>query len=200
MISVAVLAGGLSSRMGFNKALLPWQGRPLIERILSRCALLSEDVFIVTKDPEPFAFTGARIVEDAFPRRSSLVGIYSAIREARCHYCLVLACDMPFLNLDLLRYLAALAPHYDVVMPLLRRGPEPLHAVYSRNCLGPIERLLTEEEDKIILFLPSVKVRYVEEEVIRFFDPELASFVNINTPDELKEALEKEERKWPLSL
>ncbi len=196
MISVAVLAGGLSSRMGSNKAFLPWRGRPLIEHILSVCSLLSEDVFVVAKEPELFAFTGARVVKDAFSRRSSLVGIYSAIKEARFHHCLVLACDMPFLNLDLLRYLAALAPHYDVVMPLLRRGPEPLHAVYSKNCLGPIEKLINENEDKIILFLPAVRVRYVDEDTIRFFDPELASFVNINTPEEWEEALKKEGRKW----
>ncbi len=199
MISAAVLAGGASSRMGFNKALIPWRGRSLVEHILSKCASLSDDVFIVTKEPERFAFTGFRVVKDAFPRRSSLVGIYSALKEARYHYCLVLACDMPFLNLDLLRYLAALAPNYDVVMPILKKGAEPLHAVYSKNCLGPIERLLSEEEDKILLFLPEVKVRYVDEEVIRFFDPELSSFVNINTPEELEEALKKEERKWPLS-
>ncbi|MCS7287024.1 MAG: molybdenum cofactor guanylyltransferase [Anaerolineae bacterium] len=197
MISVAILAGGLSSRMGFNKALAPWHGRPLIEHILHRVKALSDDVFIVAKSPEIFNFTGVRVVKDVVHRYSSLVGIYSALREAYSHHCLVVACDMPFLNLDLLRYLAALAPHYDVVMPLLKRGPEPLHAVYSKNCLGPIEKLLAEEEDKILLFLPAVRVRYVEEDIIRLFDPALSSFVNINTPEELEEVRKKEEvKRW----
>jgi len=196
MISVAILAGGLSSRMGFNKALAPWGGRPLVEHIFTTVKPLSDDVFIVSKDQKLFGFLGARIVEDAVPRHSSLVGIYSALKGARYHHCLVVACDMPFLKLDLLRYLAALAPNYDVVMPLLKRGPEPLHAVYSKACLGPIEKLLAEEEDKILLFLPAVRVRYVEEEVIRFFDPDLDSFINVNTPQELEEALKKEDRKW----
>jgi molybdopterin-guanine dinucleotide biosynthesis protein A len=199
MISVAILAGGLSSRMGFNKALALWQGRPLIEHIFTTVRALSDDAFIVSKDQKLFGFLGAKVVEDAVPRHSALVGIYSALRGARYHYCLVVACDMPFLKLDLLRYLAALAPHYDVVMPVLKRGPEPLHAVYSKACLSPIEKLLAEEEDKILLFLPAVRVRYVEEEIIRFFDPELASFVNVNTPQELEEARKKEERKWLLS-
>lgn len=199
MISLAILAGGLSSRMGFNKALIPWQGRPLIEHILRKVQILSDDLFIVTKEPESFNFTGVKVVEDVLARHSSLVGIYSAIKAARHHHCLVVACDMPFLNLDLLRYLAALAPYYDVVMPLLERGPEPLHAVYSKNCLGPIEKLLSEEEDKILLFLPDVKVRYVEEDIIRLFDPELASFINVNTPEELEEARKKGEKIWRLS-
>ena len=196
---MAILAGGLSSRMGFNKAFVLWQGRPLIEHIFLSVRALSDDVFIVSKDQKLFDFLGAGVVLDAVPRHSSLVGIYSALKGARYHYCLVVACDMPFLKLDLLRYLAALAPHYDVVMPLLKRGPEPLHAVYSKACLGPIEKLLAEEEDKILLFLPAVRVRYVEEEVIRFFDPELVSFVNVNTPEELEEARKKEDKKWLLS-
>ncbi len=199
MISLAILAGGLSSRMGFNKALIPWQGRPLIEHILHKVKVLSDDLFIVTKEPQNFNFTRVKVVEDILPRHSSLVGIYSALKAARYQHCLIVACDMPFINLDLLRYLAALAPYYDVVMPLLKRGPEPLHAVYSKNCLGPIEKLLAEEEDKILLFLPEVKVRYVEEEIIRLFDPELASFMNVNTPEELEEARKKEERRWQLS-
>lgn len=187
-ISAAVLAGGQSKRMGFNKALADFRGRPLIEHVVARLKALTPDVIVVSKTPELYTFTGVKSVPDAFPRHSSLVGIYSALQVASGEHCLVVACDMPFLNLDLLRYLGALAPYHDVVMPVLKQGPEPLHAVYSRRCLGPIEDLIAAGENKILKFLPHVRVRYVDEAVIRFFDPELLSFVNVNTPSELEQA------------
>ncbi len=189
-ISAAILAGGQSRRMGFNKALADFRGRPLIEHVIARLKALTPDVIVASKTPELYAFEGVRSVADAFPRHSSLIGIYSALRAAQGEHCLVVACDMPFLNLDLLRYLAALAPYHDVVMPVLKRGPEPLHAVYSKGCLGPIESLIAAGENKILKFLPYVRVRYVEEGIVRFFDPELLSFINVNTPTELERALQ----------
>jgi len=188
-ISAAVLAGGQSKRMGFNKALADFRGRPLVEHVVARLKALTPDVIVVSKTPELYAFTGVKSVPDAFPQHSSLVGIYSALRAASGEHCLVVACDMPFLNLDLLRYIAALAPYHDVVMPVLKRGPEPLHAVYSKGCLRPIEDLIATGENKILKFLPYVRVRYVDESVVRFFDPYLASFINVNTPEELNQAL-----------
>jgi len=171
--------------MGTDKALLEIGGRPLIERIVRKLSLIGQEVIVVTNSPKNYAFLGVRLVGDVFPGRGSLVGLYSGLKAARSDYSLVVACDMPFLNLDLLRYLAALAPYHDVVIPWLKKGLEPLHAVYSKACLGPIEALLRRNERKILEFFPQMRVRYVEEEVVRFFDPQLRSFVNINTPTEL---------------
>ena len=185
-VSAAILAGGLSTRMGVNKALIIYKGKPLIERPLAKLKNLTSDVLIVSKTPGLYVYPGVRSVADVMPRHSALIGICSALHAAREKYCLVVACDMPFLNLDLLRYLIALAPYHDVVMPVLRKGPEPLHAVYSKECLPAIEKLIAKGEDKIVEFLPWVKVRYVDEDVIRFFDPTLTSFVNINTPKDLR--------------
>jgi molybdopterin-guanine dinucleotide biosynthesis protein A len=95
---------------------------------------------------------------------------------------------MPFLNLDLLRYMVNIAPGFDVVIPRIGDQMEPLHAVYSKNCMGPMENLIKQGNLKITGFLDSVKVRYVGEEELDRFDPERLSFFNINTEADLERA------------
>lgn len=181
-ISVAILAGGQSRRMGRDKALLPVGGRPVVERVIQRVVPLSEDVTLITNTPDTFRYLGYRIVGDLYPGKGSLGGIYTAIHSARYQYCLVVACDMPFLNSDLLSYLTDLTSGFDVVIPRIEEFPETMHAIYSQGCLEPIERRLLADQLKIIGFFEDVRVRYVERDDVARFDPHFRSFLNMNTP------------------
>jgi len=181
-ISVAILAGGQSRRMGRNKAFLPVGGHPVIERVVQCVASLSDDVTIITNSPDQYRHLKRPMVRDVYPGKGALGGIYTAVHAARYAHCLVVACDMPFLNPDLLRYLMDLAPGFDVVIPRVQEFPETMHAVYGKGCLPPIERRLLADQLKIIGFFDEVRVRYVERDEVARFDPTFRSFLNMNTP------------------
>jgi molybdopterin-guanine dinucleotide biosynthesis protein A len=186
-ISGIVLAGGQSLRLGTDKSFVTVKGKPLIEQIVAKLARLSDDVIIVTNSPERYNHLEARLVGDIYPGKGALGGIYSGLRAAANAYSLVVACDMPFLNLNLLRYMILLAREHDVVIARIGGFPEPLHAVYSKSCLEPIDRLLARGGLKIIDFFSEVQVRYVEEDEIDIFDPQHLSLFNVNTPSDLEE-------------
>ncbi len=187
-ISGIVLAGGESKRLGADKAFLQIGGRVLIEAIVEKMAQIGDEVIIVTNSPQRYDHLAARLVGDVYPGKGSLGGIYSGLKAAHNHHSLVVACDMPFLDLNLLRYMILLSPGQDVVIPRVGGLTEPLHAIYSKQCLQPIERVLASGDLKIIDFFPEVRVRYVEEQEINLFDPQHLSFFNINSPCDLEKA------------
>ena len=188
-VSAIILAGGASSRMGFNKALARLGQRgTLIEHVIAKVRLLSSDIVVVANDEERYRDLGVRLSPDIYPGTGSLGGIYSGLLAARQQHALVVACDMPFLSVPLWRYLLSVPRDYDVLLPRLNRQPEPLHAVYSKRCLRPIKDLLERGHLKIIGFLHQVTVRFLDESEIDQFDPEHHSFLNVNTPDELARA------------
>jgi molybdopterin-guanine dinucleotide biosynthesis protein A len=182
--SVLILAGGQSQRLGQDKSLLMLAGQPLLVRTVHRLAALSDDLIVVTNQPqryERFALP-ARLIPDERRGVGSLMGIYSGLRAARHDHALAVACDMPFLNLPLLRYMLSLVDDYDVVIPRLDGLLEPLHAVYSKACLPHIRSLLDQGQRQIIAFFDRVRVRYVERDELDRFDPLHRSFMNVNTP------------------
>lgn len=186
-ISGAVLAGGRGVRMGMDKALIRLDGETLLQRVVARVSTLTEEVLVVGRDSLDPSLP-ARAVPDCRPGTGSLGGIYTALREARGTRCLIVGCDMPFLNRRLLSYLIDLSPAYDVVIPRLDGLVEPLHAVYAKACLEPIADLLDRGDLRIYDFFDRVRVRYVERGEITVFDPDLLSFFNINTPEQLQQA------------
>jgi molybdopterin-guanine dinucleotide biosynthesis protein A len=186
-ISGIVLAGGQSSRLGTDKSFVNVNGQTLIEQIVAKLDRLSGDVILVTDSPKKYDHLEVRLVGDIYPGKGALGGIYSGLRVATNAYSLVVACDMPFLDLNLLRYMILLARGHDVVIPKIRGFPEPLHAIYSKSCLEPIERLLARGGLKIIDFFSEVRVRYVEESQVDIFDPQHLSFFNVNTLSDLEE-------------
>ncbi len=188
-ISTAILAGGQSSRMGANKAFVEVGGKPLIERILGRVKDLGEELLIVANESEAYAHLGLPVVPDLIPGKGPLGGLYTAILASRGEHTLVVSCDQPFLNPDLLRYLISLRTGYDVVVPLNRDGyPQSMYAVYGKRCAGPIRRRIEADQLKVIGFFPEVRVRKVAGPEIDQFDPERVSFFNVNTPADLIEA------------
>jgi molybdopterin-guanine dinucleotide biosynthesis protein A len=183
-----VLAGGKSLRLGRNKALEEIGGRRLIERVIERLARLGNDIIVVTSSRSQLPDLGVKMVTDSYPGRGNLVGMYSGLKEVSSQHALVVGCDMPLLNVALLRHLTELSTGFDVVIPRVGDELEPLHAVYSKNCLAPIEATLGEGKLRISDFFSAVRVRYVESVEIDRFDPRHLSFFNINSEADLERA------------
>jgi molybdenum cofactor guanylyltransferase len=179
-----VLAGGASRRMGRDKAFLELEGRPLIRVVIDRVAGVCAEVLVVAGDAQRYAGQGAPVVEDRFRGVGVLAGLHAGLQAASHDLALAVACDMPFLNPDLLRAFAGWAEGFDVVILQGARGVEPLHAVYRRTCLPALEDAIRAGEHRIISFFSEVRVRYVTPEEVVPFDPELCSFRNVNTPEE----------------
>ena len=187
-VTGVLLAGGNSSRMGRNKALMTLAGHRLVDRALAVLRGLFDDLLMVTNSPGLYADLGVRMVPDLVAGKGALGGIHSAIHHAATPYCLVVACDMPFLNAAVLRYLVEQRAGYDVVVPTMHGRPQPLHAVYGKSCLQPIAWRLETDRLHVVGFFPDVRVREVTAEELAGFDPEGLSFRNLNTPEEFAEA------------
>jgi molybdopterin-guanine dinucleotide biosynthesis protein A len=190
MQSIAIQAGGHSSRMGRDKALVPLGGRPLIEHQIERLQGLADEMIITTNKPDDYAYLGLHMASDAQPGAGALFGLQTALAATRAESVLVVACDMPFLNRALLAFLLEQASLADVVIPLRNAEFEPLHAVYARRCLTAIEAALAQQKRRMISFFDAVEVMPIEAGTWQRFDPQGRSFFNINTPDDLAHAEE----------
>ena len=191
-VSCIVLSGGKGLRLGKDKALETIGQRSLLERVLFQLSLFNSDILIVAAReqfyPQLDGYPRLRVVSDIYPNRGPLGGIYTGLKVSDSFYNLVVACDMPFLNRALLSYMIGVSAGFDLVVPRLGDMIEPLHAVYSRGCLAPIERLLRQGSLSIRELFTLVRVRYVEAEEIDRFDPRHLSFFNINAKADLGRA------------
>ncbi len=191
-ISCIVLAGGKGLRLSRNKTLATVGNTSLLQRVVSYLGSFNSDIIIVTAArqslPRLVGDSKLRMVTDTYPGKGALGGIYTGLAASDSFYNLVIACDMPFLNQALLRYMMQLSGGFDLVVPRLGNLCEPLHAVYAKSCLAPIENLLEQGNLSIIELFALVRVRYVAAEEINRFDPEHLSFFNINTEDDLEAA------------
>lgn len=170
---------------GKNKAFLPVGNHTIIDRIYNTFQGLFDEVLLVTNDPLQYLLWDFQIVTDLFPIRSALTGIHAGLFHASAPHVFITACDTPFLKKELIRaLLEELEPRWDVVIPVTQEGNQPLCAIYSKRCIKPIERLLKNEDPKILKFFPKVKVKEIQEARLRSADPRLISFFNINTPED----------------
>ena len=181
-------------RLGHDKALEIFDNKSLLELVVYNLGLLDSDIIIVTAREQSFPqFTGypkLRIVTDTYPEKGPLGGIYTGLVASDSFRNLVVACDMPLLNQALLRYMIQISADFDLVVPRLGDMVEPLHAIYSKGCLAPVEDLLKGGNLRVSQLFPHVRVRYVEAEEINRFDPRHLSFFNINTQADLQMARE----------
>lgn len=189
-VTSIVLAGGKNLRLGRYKALETVCGKTLIERVVERLRLLTDRILVVTSQEQPpLTVTGIEVLVDVYPGKGPLGGIYTGLLASRSLYSVVAACDMPFLNTELLRYMIELSPDFDIVIPRLgEEMVEPLHAIYSRSCLDNIKTQLERNQLRINSLLNAVRVRYVERAECQRFDPQLLSFFNINCQSDLDRA------------
>ncbi|GBE57218.1 putative molybdenum cofactor guanylyltransferase [bacterium BMS3Abin01] len=189
-ISIAILAGGESSRMGRNKAMEELAGKPLILRVIEALSPQEEEAFIVGGEAATYRCFGLPHCADQFTFRASIVGIYSALAASPRKNCLAISCDLPFVAQELVELMAGLVDGHDAVVPIGVDGPEPLCAVYSRSCLDALEENISQGRFSLRRSLGDLDVRYVDEaELKAVCDPAIA-FFNINTPGDLERAEE----------
>jgi molybdopterin-guanine dinucleotide biosynthesis protein A len=186
--SGVILAGGKSRRMGRDKSHLILQGETLVARAVRTLASLTDDLILATNTPDLFANLGARLASDAIPGGGALSGVHAGLIAARHEWALVVACDMPFLNVGLLRYMASLTSGHTIVVPRWQGELEALHTFYSRECLPVIEPILHRGGGRFIEFYEQVSVRYVEPDEIVRFDPDGLAFFNVNSPEDWERA------------
>lgn len=190
-LSAVVLAGGQSSRMGADKALLLLDDRTVIECILDVLEDVAADVFIVGERPEYHTF-GVPVYPDRVSGAGPLAGLETALRLAKHDRVLLTGCDMPFLNVGLLRAMADVPFTGDALVPVRRVDgalrPEPLHAIYRKQSLVVIQERLAGGQRSLQRLLDALDTVELDEQWLRRFDPELASFTNMNTPAEARTA------------
>jgi molybdopterin-guanine dinucleotide biosynthesis protein A len=191
MLTIVIQAGGESRRMGQDKALLPFLGQTLIERVVDRVKPLADEVLVTTNRLEAFEFLGLRLVPDLIPGRGALGGVYTALQAATQPLVAIVACDMPFANPGLFaaeRDLL-LSSEADITIPFSGKGLEPFHAVYRREtCLPASEAALKAGKWRVDSWFSEMNVYTLQVEEIRRYDPRLLCFRNVNTPEELTEA------------
>ena len=190
--SCIILAGGKGLRLGYDKVVETVGNKSLLEQVISCVDSFCNEIIVVTAAertiPQPASYPNLRIVNDAFPGKGPLVGIYTGLAIAKHPHSLVVACDMPFLNQALLRYMIQLAAKFDLIVPRMGNMVEPLHAVYSKSCLAAIERMIEQDNLSVNELFRLVRVRYVETEEIDRFDPNHLTFFNVNTKADLAKA------------
>ena len=200
MLTSIILAGGKSSRLGKCKLSESLCGKSLIEHVIGQLEPISNQLLIVTAEEQSRLLIPreAEVVTDLFPGKGPLGGIYTGLLASKSTYSLVVGCDMPFLNINLLRYMISLIHGFDAVVPQLEIDKiEPLHAIYSRRCIDIIQTQLEHEHLKISQTLDMLHVRYVQREECKRFDSQFLSFFNINSPSDLKRATKINEGDTP---
>lgn len=191
MFTIVIQAGGESRRMGQDKALLPFLGQPLIERIIERIRGLADEILVTTNNPGAFQFLGVPLYPDLVLDRGALGGLYTALRAASHPVVGIVACDMPFLNPDLLAFEREklMETKADIVIPDTISGLEPFHAVYRRStCLEPVKSALDAGKWRVDAWFYQMKLLALTSEEMRLYDPHLVSFWNVNTPEDLSHA------------
>jgi len=188
-----ILAGGASSRIGRPKMFLKLGGVTLVERIIGLLQPHFHPVTVVANNGHRFEHLPVTVVQDLLTGedKNPLRGIHAGLLASQQPYQFVAACDMPFLNIDLIKYMGLAALEYDVVVPKVGPYYQPLHAYYSRACIKIVERQMLNRDFKITNFYSQLNIRTVGLNEITKFDPDQSSFFNVNTWDDFYRAKEK---------
>lgn len=193
-ISAVVLAGGNSTRMGQNKALLELGSKTMIELVVEKLKTIFEEIIIVTNTPQIYnMLKNVRFVPDYFEsiEKKSIIGLYTAILEAENNYAFVVACDMPFLNIDIINYMVENVRDEDILVPCINGYYQPLHAIYHKKCLESIKNLLDCQNYKIIdlfdHFNNNLKINKINDKTLNILKIPSNSFINLNTYEEYLE-------------
>ena len=189
--SAIILAGGRSSRMGQAKALLPFDGEPLITHIVRSLKDIFADVVVVLAPGQDVPVLPVTFVRDEVAYQGPVSGIYHGLKAAKSDVSFVGSCDVPFLNRTLISYLCSQIRDHDVVVPYWEGRYHPLFAIYRKDVTSYLHAQLQRDELRPIFLFDKVRTRKIEEEEIRRFDPEGLSFLNMNTPEDYEAALQR---------
>lgn len=183
-VTGVILAGGTSTRMGTNKALLKVDGVCLIEGIYRKLKILFKEVLIVTNTPGIYDFLPCKKVPDLYPGIGSIAGLHSGLFNSSSNCVFITACDMPNIDIELIRQLYKNHGNQNATIPFSQGGQEPLHAFYSRNCLPIFTTAIENGERKILECIEKIDAKLISWETIQTFQGAEKSFLNVNTPDE----------------
>lgn len=187
-----ILSGGQNARMyGRNKAFMEIGGQRFVERIAGALSEILEERLLVTREPELYTGLNLRVVEDILQARSPLTGIHSGLVHLRADFGVCVSCDMPLLRSRVIHILKEeIEERYDIIVPATGTFYQPLCAVYSKRCLPFIENQLNENDLKVDRLFRKVRVKKIPYERIEIVDPDLDSFFNVNTPEDIHTALQ----------
>lgn len=185
METAIILAGGKSSRMGFDKQFLKLRDKYIIEMIAERLERTFKEIILVTGRPEEYTKYGFKLVEDEVRGFGPLAGIHVGLKNSGSMHNYVVACDMPLINLKYIKYMMELIEQHegkvDGVITRLGEWIEPFNAFYSKSLLDRIEKNIEKGKKQINLLLQDSNVIYISEAKAREFSPEWEMFTNVNT-------------------
>ena len=187
-ITAVILAGGKSSRFGSDKAFIKIEGAPLIRKQIKILKNIFKKIIIVTNTPAKYKLKNVKVISDIIPGLGPLSGIHAGLSASDSFYNFVMACDMPFITLSLIRYIMRNKNSYDIIIPKIDKKTHPLFGVYSKNCIPVIEKMLKQDKLNVSSLFIKVKSRFILKEEIEKFDTDLSSLININTKEELEVA------------
>ncbi len=192
MLTLAIQAGGKSSRMGQDKALMPFRGVPLVQYVMDRLAPIADEIIVTTNKPDSYRFLDVPLYPDIRPDRGALGGLYTALSSAKGDFVAVVACDMPFASDQFFLTASKLISESgaDIIIPQTEYGYEPLHALYRRDtCIPPIEAALDADKWKVVSWFDQVKVHALSPAETTLFNPDGLTFWNLNTPEDFEKAV-----------
>lgn len=189
-VTGVLLAGGKSRRMGEDKRYLVMGGETLLERGLGVLRSVFQEVLVVIAQDSPPVGVDAKVVRDLVPECGSLGGLYTGLMQATTPYIFVVACDMPFLDQEVIAQFTSRRATADIVMAKLAARLHPMHALYGKRCLPVLEQMIQARQLKIqdVVSHASLRVQYVTEMDLSSIDPSGRSFQNVNTPADLEAA------------
>lgn len=187
-ISAIILAGGKSSRMGYDKAFIKIGGKAIIERTTETLKPLFDEIIIVANEPAKYSRFDLKVVKDIKPDCGPLSGIHSGLVNSDTQFNFVVACDMPFLNPSLIKFLCLKIDGYDGVVPIIKDKPQPLHAIYSKSLLPLLEDALEGGDYALHTILNKANIKISELSDFKERDGLQLEFRNINDEKDLKSA------------
>ncbi len=195
-----ILAGGENIRMPVLKAFIEVNGEKIIERNLNIMRQLFKETFIVTNQPELYFYLKTPLLSDVYNVRGPMTGVFTSLLNSSTKWVFISACDMPFIDKELINYMASKRDNYDAVLPIppikCRNGSrprgqradfaEPLFAFYSKRLMISMKRALFTDKKGMKDFLMDKRVKYIRTEEIKKSDVKAMSFINLNTPEDIQ--------------
>ena len=176
-----ILAGGENKRMPVLKAFIEVDGEKIIEKNLKIMRQLFKEIFIVTNQPELYLYLKTHLLGDVYDIRGPMTGIFTSLLNSSNNWVFISACDMPFINGELIKYMASKRDNYDAVVPMQKNKIEPLFAFYSKQLMPSMEKAIFSNKTGSKDFLRDKRVKYIFNREIKGIDAKAMSFINLNT-------------------